>query len=171
MNVLVTVELKNKFLARTNCNIDKNLEHNCSALCSWSSRARLNSPKGKNIEKEKKKPPNYPRHKHRKVCVSLWFKFNFTHICTCRLVWLKKICHRLILHVFNLIKWVNIWRELSAARGLVYNLVFLHWSAVVCSTQVFLQAMETSFQLKWMHWHKVEREWSWLLCETRRVLY
>lgn len=33
VNVIVIVELKNKFLVRMNCNIDKNLEYNCFVLC------------------------------------------------------------------------------------------------------------------------------------------
>lgn len=47
VNVIVIVELKNKFLVRMNCNIDKNLEYNCFVLCFWNSCVCLNLLKGK----------------------------------------------------------------------------------------------------------------------------
>jgi len=88
-------------------------------------------------------------------------------------------CRCRVLHVFNLIKWVNIWRELSAARGFVYYL-FLYWSAgVVCATREkkrsVLQPMGTSSQnqknvmIQNRAWLMIK--WSWLLFETRWVCF
>lgn len=79
----------------------------------------------------------------------MYYSFSLvSHICTCRIVWRKK-SRRLILHVLNIIKWVNIWIKLSVARGFVYILAFLYWSTVLDSWKKKCSCGGECFQVKW----------------------